>query len=92
MKRSGFAPQQLSRALGLVLMSAEAVAFWVTVAFPLFYVGGYVATQVVPELPSLLLLGGLLSVNTLVLVVGHRYDRNSGRGHEPSLVDRCGTS
>jgi|GEM_PF-4674228 len=65
----------------LVVVSLEAVAFWVAVAFPLFYLGGFVATYTLPGLsiPSVWTLGALLGVNGFALVVGHHYDGRIGR-------------
>lgn len=67
-------------ALGRLLAVSQALAFWATVAFPIIYLGGYVATVVHPGLsvPSAPVIGALLGGNVIAVVVGHR--------HEPSAA------
>jgi hypothetical protein len=84
MRRETSVPWRLPRlfetGVGLVVTFLEAVGFWATILFPLFYVGGYLAVSALPDLafPSATALWGLLALNLLALVVGHRYDRTTG--------------
>lgn len=56
--------------------SAEAVAFWAAVLFPLAYLTAFVVAATFPDhvllQPSALV--ALLAVNVLALLGGHRYD------------------
>lgn len=80
--------QLFGASIRLVVVSLEALAFWAAVAFPLFYLGGYVATHTLAGLsmPSVWTLGGLLGVNLFALVVGHQYDGRIGRTAMDAVV------
>jgi hypothetical protein len=69
--------QFVARAVGLVVVSLEAVAFWLSIALPIVYFGGYLGIQLSQELslPALHVVVALFALHFLALVVGNGYNR-----------------
>jgi hypothetical protein len=82
--------QFAARAVGLIGVVLEAVAFWLSIALPFVYVTGYLGTQLMPQLslPGLHLVGALFAIHSLALVVGNGYNRAPETSERPSVATR----
>ncbi len=80
--------------VSVLVAVVEALAFWATIAFPMVYLGGYLATVLRPDLalPSVTVMGAILGANVLVLVVGHRHDGLADRSGPDSPARHPGQS